>query len=87
MSYSSPEGYQSCTNLPFSVNVSIGCCLSERGPLSLRQPHHAQHVPPWERGTEEWHALTLNRLLAGRVRREWWRFRCRDGCHVRAHAR
>src|SRR5258708_17375634 len=46
-----------------------------------------QHVHPWGRGTEEWHALTLNRLLPGRVRREWRRVRRRDECRVRAHAR
>ena len=38
-------------------------------------------------GTEYVHALTLNRLLPDRVRREWRRVRRRDECRVRAHAR
>ena len=43
--------------------------------------------PPWGRGTEYFHPLTPNRLLPGRVRREWRRVRRRDECRVRAHAR
>src|SRR5579872_339182 len=60
--------------------------FSGRGTPAAEAPH--RNLSTHERGELSYvPVLTLTRRLAGRGRREWWRFRCRDGCHVRVHAR
>src|SRR5579862_4559351 len=63
------------------------CRFSNRGDL-VTEATASFHQSTHERGgTEDVSDLTPTRRLAGRVHREWWRFHCRDGCHVRAPPR